>query len=119
MASYHFGRDYSGLSMLSGLSLDAQNTAPCDPYHRFTASPESTLNVPDRPCIQGCAEASELKGAAMVGLWQWIKNQIVQDVPEEIALCEFDCHKQQCTEREWQRCPRRIAWAGSKRRPAA
>jgi hypothetical protein len=52
----------------------------------------------------------------MVRLWQWIKNQIVQDVPEEIALCEFDCHKQQCTEIEWQTCPRRIAWAAGELR---
>jgi hypothetical protein len=54
----------------------------------------------------------------MVGLWQWIKDQIVQDAPEEIALCEFDCHKQQCTEREWQTCPRRIAWAAGELMPA-
>ena len=51
--------------------------------------------------------------------WQWIKNQIVQDVPEEIALCEFDCHKQQCTEKEWQACPRRIAWAAGELMPAS
>ena len=47
----------------------------------------------------------------MIKFWRWIKNQIVQDVPEEVALCEFECHKQQCTEREWQTCARRIAWA--------
>ena len=47
----------------------------------------------------------------MIRLWRWVKNRIVQDVPEGIALCEFECHKQQCTEREWQTCARRIAWA--------
>ena len=47
----------------------------------------------------------------MTKLWRWIKNRIVQDVPEEVALCEFECHKQQCTEREWQTCARRIAGA--------
>ena len=47
----------------------------------------------------------------MIRLWRWIKNRIVQDVPEEVALCEFECHKQQCTEREWQTCARRIASA--------
>jgi hypothetical protein len=55
----------------------------------------------------------------MFPLWQWIKNQIVQDVPEEIALCEFDCHKQQCTEKEWQTCPRRIALAAGELMPAS
>ncbi len=54
----------------------------------------------------------------MVRIWQRIKNQIVQDVPEEIALCEFDFHKQQCTEREWQTCPRRIARAAGELMPA-
>lgn len=23
--------------------------------------------------------------------WSWIKEQIVQEVPEDIAACEFDC----------------------------
>jgi hypothetical protein len=45
----------------------------------------------------------------MLLLWQWIRNQIVQQIPEEIALCEFDCYKQQCTDKEWQTCTRRIA----------
>jgi hypothetical protein len=54
----------------------------------------------------------------MVRFWQRIKNQIVQDVPAEIALCEFDCRKQQCTEREWQTCPRRIAQAAGELMPA-
>ena len=38
----------------------------------------------------------------MVGFWGRIKTQFVQNVPEEIAFCEFNCHKQHCTEREWQ-----------------
>jgi hypothetical protein len=32
--------------------------------------------------------------------WQWLKDQIAQDVPEEDGLCEYDCRKQQCTEEE-------------------
>lgn len=47
----------------------------------------------------------------MVGFWGRIKAEFVQDVPAEIAFCEFNCHKQQCTEGEWQTCPRRIARA--------
>ncbi|MFZ0950014.1 MAG: hypothetical protein WAN19_17900 [Candidatus Sulfotelmatobacter sp.] len=41
-------------------------------------------------------------------VWQWLKGQIAQDVPEEDALCEYDCRKQQCTEEEWATCERRI-----------
>jgi hypothetical protein len=40
--------------------------------------------------------------------WQWLKDQIVQDVAEAEGLCEFDCRKQQCTEEEWATCERRI-----------
>ena len=40
--------------------------------------------------------------------WQWLKNQIAQDVPASGGLCEYDCRKQQCTEEEWATCERRI-----------
>jgi hypothetical protein len=41
-------------------------------------------------------------------LWGWVKGQIVQEVPEDIASCEFDCscvlecRKNQCTPGEWE-----------------
>jgi len=40
--------------------------------------------------------------------WQWLKDQIAQDVPEADGLCEYDCRKQQCREEEWATCERRI-----------
>jgi hypothetical protein len=40
--------------------------------------------------------------------WQWLKDQIVQEVGEADGLCEFDCRKPQCTEEEWATCERRI-----------
>jgi hypothetical protein len=40
--------------------------------------------------------------------WQWLKDQIAQDVPEADGLCEYDCRNQQCTEEEWATCERRI-----------
>lgn len=43
-----------------------------------------------------------------VRLWHWIKDQIVQNVPKDIALCEFDCRKEQCTMEEWETCERRL-----------
>jgi hypothetical protein len=42
------------------------------------------------------------------GIWQWLQNQIIQTVPEDSALCEFDCSKCQCTLEEWQTCARRL-----------
>jgi hypothetical protein len=41
-------------------------------------------------------------------LWQWLKGQIAQDVPDADGLCEYDCRKQQCSEEEWATCERRI-----------
>ena len=38
----------------------------------------------------------------------WLREQVVQDVPEDIALCEFDCRKGQCRMGEWESCERRL-----------
>ena len=40
--------------------------------------------------------------------WQWVKGQFVQEVPQDVALCEFDCRKLQCTMGEWETCARRL-----------
>ncbi len=43
---------------------------------------------------------------------QWLRgriaDRIVQDVPVEIAVCEFNCRKAQCRQDEWTNCPRRL-----------
>jgi len=36
------------------------------------------------------------------------KDFVVADVPDDLAVCEFDCHTSRCTSREWARCDRRI-----------
>jgi len=65
----------------------------------------------------GAEQPIELREVGMPSLWQWIKSQIVQEIPEDIALCEFDCYKLQCTEKEWLTCPRRIARAAGELMP--
>jgi len=52
-------------------------------------------------------------------LWQWLKNQIAQDVPASYGLCEYDCRKQQCGEEEWANCQRRIHRAAGELWPGA
>lgn len=47
-------------------------------------------------------------GGRLTRLWQWAKGQLVQDVPGDIAVCEFDCRKLQCTMGEWETCERRL-----------
>ena len=33
--------------------------------------------------------------------------RIVDEVPEDIAVCEFDCRKPDCRHGEWESCQRR------------
>lgn len=42
---------------------------------------------------------------------QWVAGMIVQDVPDDSALCAFDCQKTQCTTEEWAHCERRLSRA--------
>jgi hypothetical protein len=48
----------------------------------------------------------------------WLMNEIVQDAPEEIAICEFDCRKQ-CSSAEWTSCERRLKKAAGELMPPA
>jgi len=41
---------------------------------------------------------------ALVKLWQWIKNGIVQEVPAGLSVCEFQCRRPQCTVTHWRGC---------------
>lgn len=50
-------------------------------------------------------------------LWNWVRRQLVDDVPQGDALCEFDCRKLQCTEAEWEICERRLHRAAGELMP--
>ncbi len=50
-------------------------------------------------------------------LRRWVTNQVIQEVPGDIALCEFDRRKQQCTIKEWATCERRISGASGELKP--
>jgi hypothetical protein len=39
--------------------------------------------------------------------WRSLSKFIVQDAPDALAFCEFDCRKEQCSAQEWARCQRR------------
>ncbi|QJE95389.1 hypothetical protein [Luteolibacter luteus] len=43
-----------------------------------------------------------------VPLLERLKENLVQTVPEEIAVCEFDCDHEECSPREWKHCLRRL-----------
>ena len=49
-------------------------------------------------------KAKEVAGKARA----WLKDQVVQEVPDALALCEFGCHKSQCRMGKWANCERRL-----------
>ena len=51
-------------------------------------------------------------------VWDRVRRQIVCEVPETDALCEFDCRRLQCTEGEWETCERRLRRAAGELMPA-
>jgi hypothetical protein len=49
----------------------------------------------------------------MIGdLWRWLQGQMVQDVPDSLAACEFDCRALSCRRGDWERCMHRLRGAG-------
>jgi hypothetical protein len=40
--------------------------------------------------------------------WRFLMDQLVQDVPDAIAVCEFDCRETNCTSERWASCERRL-----------
>ena len=44
--------------------------------------------------------------------WRFLIDQlIIQDVPEAIAVCEFDCRETDCSNERWISCRRRLQTA--------
>ena len=57
------------------------------------------------------SEQKEKRVSCFHRLKQWIHNQLtqeIQEVPEEIANCEFDCRKLECREGEMETCKIRL-----------
>jgi len=61
--------------------------------------------------------ASKRLLAALSRLWRRFKLQWSEPVPEDIAVCEFDCRKSQCSYGEWASCDRRISGAAGELMP--
>jgi hypothetical protein len=49
-------------------------------------------------------------------LWRWLQGQMVQDVPDSIAVCEFDCRSACCRRGEWEGCEHRLRDAAARLR---
>jgi len=51
--------------------------------------------------------------------WQQLKEHLSEEVPEDIAICEFDCRKSQCLYGEWKSCQRRLSKGAGELMPAS
>jgi hypothetical protein len=51
-------------------------------------------------------------------LRQWIAAELVADVPQSDAVCEFDCRRTQCSAGAWEVCDRRRSNANGELWPA-
>ena len=49
-------------------------------------------------------------GSAWQRLWQQLKKRLVQEVPEEVCACEYDCRKPECRNGDWESCQRRLTY---------
>ena len=50
-------------------------------------------------------------------LGHWMREQVVTEVPADLALCEFDCQQTACSSEEWTTCQRRISRAAGELMP--
>lgn len=59
--------------------------------------------------FDGPAGGARMPGAHLLRRgWRFLLDGLIQSVPEEDALCEFDCRNEQCTMSEWSTCERRL-----------
>jgi hypothetical protein len=49
-------------------------------------------------------DKEEMGGAVMLA---WLMKNFVQEVPERLSVCEFDCPNRECTINDWVSCERR------------
>ena len=58
--------------------------------------------------LRRVAELQHEAAKATLRLRCSVTDQIMQDVPSDIEVCEFDCRRSQCTLQEWETCGHRL-----------
>jgi hypothetical protein len=62
-------------------------------------------------------EETTMVKALFTRVLNWLRNELIGDVPEDMGLCEFECNKKDCTQGEWEFCERRLQQAGGELMP--
>jgi hypothetical protein len=34
----------------------------------------------------------------------WLRQRFIQEIPDELSVCEFECRLKKCTESHWTKC---------------
>lgn len=42
-------------------------------------------------------------------LGRWLSDHLIQNVPEEISVCEYECQEAECNIAKWAMCQKRLA----------
>ena len=45
----------------------------------------------------------------IIEFFHWLKAQWVAEVPDDLAICEFECRKSQCSSDDWAQCLLRVS----------
>jgi len=56
----------------------------------------------------GAGRDPSKRGNPFDWLQQFVKRQIIDEAPEDFAICEFDCRRGQCKQDELDACERRM-----------
>jgi len=48
---------------------------------------------------------------SIVEFCRWLKAEWVAEVPDDLAVCEFECRKSRCSLDDWAQCVHRVSSA--------
>lgn len=54
------------------------------------------------------SESNAGKGGFISRIRLWLRGEIVEDVPPELAACEFQCRVDECLHDKWENCENRL-----------
>jgi hypothetical protein len=38
----------------------------------------------------------------------WLRQRFIQEIPDELSVCEFECRLKKCSESHWTKCELRL-----------
>ena len=58
--------------------------------------------------LENFTDRKDLRAGVVRRMWSKLANELIQDAPEDVAICEFDGRKPQCANKDWSSCERRL-----------